>query len=74
MKLPKTVKYDTDPLEAGNYFFTAVGDVPPCIAGPSKDTLKRHLEDLVQCGYLDEYILDLEEDPKAGETPAETVD
>ena len=36
--------------------------------------LKRHLEDLVQRGYLDEYILALEEDPKVRETLAETID
>jgi len=32
------------------------------------------LEDLVQCGYLDEFIPGLEEDPKGEkEGPAETV-
>ena len=36
--------------------------------------LKGHLEDLVQRGCLDEFILDLEEDPEVGETPAETID
>jgi len=36
--------------------------------------LKRHLEDLIQRGHLDEFILDLEEDPEVGEAPTETVD
>ena len=36
--------------------------------------LKKYLKNLVQRGYLDEFILDLEEDPEVGEAPAETVD
>ena len=30
--------------------------------------LKRHLEDLVQCEYLEEFVLDQEEDPEVGDT------
>ena len=37
-------------------------------------TLKRHLENLVQHGYLDEFILDLEKDCEVEKAPAETVD
>jgi len=36
--------------------------------------LKRHLEDLVQRGYLDEFILVQEEDPHVGDTPDEAID
>ena len=36
--------------------------------------LKRHLEDLVQRGYLEKFILDQEEDPEVGGTPAESID
>ena len=38
VKLPNTAKHDIDSLEAGNFFFTAVGDMPPSIIEPSKDT------------------------------------
>ena len=37
-------------------------------------SFKRHLEDLVQCGYLEEFVLDQEEDPEVGDTPAESID
>ena len=69
MKLSKTAKHDTDFLEAencsfhGNWGHAALH----CWA------LKRHLEDLVQCGYLNEFIFDLKEDPEVGETPTEIV-
>jgi len=36
--------------------------------------LKKHLKDLLQRGYLDEFILALEEDPEIGEAPVEIVD
>jgi len=35
--------------------------------------LKRHLEDLVQHGYLEEFVLDQGEDPEVGDTPAESI-
>ena len=35
--------------------------------------LKRHLEDLVQCEYLEEFILDQEKDPEVGDTPTESI-
>ena len=70
MKLPKIAKHDTDSLEAGNCSFHGNWGHTTLYCW----TLKRHLEDLVQCGYLNEFILDLEEDPKVREAPAETVD
>jgi len=36
--------------------------------------LKRNLEDLVQRGYLEEFVLDQEEDPEVEDTPAESID
>jgi len=30
--------------------------------------LRRHIKDLVQHGYLDEFVLDLEEGPEVGDT------
>ena len=70
MKLPKTAKHDTNPLEAGNCSFHSNRGHTTlhCWA------LKRHLKDLVQRGYLEEFILDLEEDLEVGETPADTID
>jgi len=70
VKLLKTTKHDTDSLEAGNCsFHDSRGHTTlHCCS------LKRHVEDLVQRGYLDEFVLDLKEDPEVGETPAEIVD
>ena len=70
MKLPKPAKYDTDFLKVGNCSFNESREHATlhCWA------LKKHLEDLVQRGYLDKFILNLEEDPEVGEAPAETVD
>jgi len=36
--------------------------------------LKRHLKNLVQCGYFEEFILDQEKDPEVRGTPAESID
>jgi len=69
VKLSKIAKHDTDSLEIGRCsFHDSRGHTTlHCWA------LKKHLEEVVQCGYLDEFILDSEEDPKVREAPAETV-
>jgi len=69
VKLSKTAKHDSDPLKSGRCSFQdSRGHAAlHCWA------LKRHLEDLVQRGYLDEFILDLEEDSEGGKASAETV-
>ena len=36
--------------------------------------LKKHLNDLVPRGYLDEFVLDQEKDPEVGDTPDEVID
>jgi len=36
--------------------------------------LKKHLEDLIHCEYLDEFILDLEEDSVVREILVQSVD
>ena len=36
--------------------------------------LKKHLEDLVQRGYVDKFVLDQEEDPEVGDIPGEVID
>ena len=36
--------------------------------------LNRHLEDLVQREYLEEFILNQDEDPEVVGTPAESID
>ena len=59
VKLPKTAQHDTDSLKVGNCSFQGSQRQ----ATLHHWALKRHLEDLVQCGHLDEFILDLEEDP-----------
>ena len=67
---PKAVKHDTDSLKAENCsFHDSRGHVTlHCL------TLKRHLEDLMQRGYLDEFVLNSAEDPEVGRAPSETVD
>ena len=67
---PKPTKHDADPLEAGHCSFHG------CLGLATLHcwALKRHFEDLVQRGYLGEFILELEEDPKVRETPVESVD
>ena len=35
--------------------------------------LKRHIENLFQHGYLDEFVLDPEEGLEAGDTPDEAI-
>jgi len=70
VKLPKIVKHDTNFLEAGNCSFHGSRGHATlhCWA------LKKHLEDLVQHGYLNDFVLDSEEDPEVGEAPTEIVD
>ena len=63
-------KHDTDPLKAGHCsFHDSRGHATlHCWA------LKKHIKDLVQRGYLDEFILELDENPEVGETLAESID
>ena len=71
VRLPKPSKHDLDLLEARGHcsFHGSWGHATlHCWA------LKRHLEDLVQRGYLEEFILDQEEDPEVGDTPSESID
>ena len=58
MKLPKLAKHDTDFQEAENFSFHDSRRHATLHCWP----LKRQLENLVQRGYLDEFIFDLEED------------
>ena len=69
MKLPMTAKHDPDSLKAGSCSFhdNRGHATMHCWA------LKRYLKDLVQRGYLDEFIFSLEEDPEGGKAPIETV-
>ena len=70
VKLPKPVKHDTDSLKAGNCsFHGSRGHATRyCWA------LKRHLKNLIQRGYLEEFIIYLEEHPEVREAPMGTVD
>ena len=62
-------KHDPDFLKAGSCSFYSSQGYATVYCG----ALKWHLEDLIRQGYLDEFILDSEEDPEVGEAPAETV-
>ena len=69
VRLSKPSKHDTDLLEAGHCSFYGSQGYPSLYCW----ALKRHLEDLILCGYLEEFILDLEEDPEVRDTPAEST-
>ena len=70
VKHSKLAKQDTESSKAGGCSFHGIREHATlhCWA------LKRHLEDLVQRGYLDEFFLNADESPEAGEAPSETVD
>ena len=71
VKLLKTTKHDTNFLKVGNYFFfydNRGNAILHCWA------LIRHFEDLVQYEYLNEFVLNSEEDPEVRQALAETVD
>jgi len=70
LKLPKTARHDPGALEAESCSFHGSWGhaTVQCWA------LKRHLEDLVRRGHLDEFIFDSEVDPEVGEVSAEMVD
>ena len=40
---------------------------------PELLALRRHVDDLVQCEYLDEFVLNQEEDSKVRDTPDEVI-
>ena len=71
VRLPNPNKRDPDPLEAGGHysFHDIQGHITLNCLG-----LRRLIEDLVQRGYLDEFVFNLEEDPKVGDTPDEAID
>jgi len=70
VRLSKPSKHDPDLLEAGGYYFFhgSWGHATLHCWG-----LRRHLE-IVQCGYLEEFVLDQEEDPEVEDHTAESID
>ena len=71
MRLSKPSKRDSDPLEVGGHcsFPNIRGHVTlNCWA------FRKHIKDLVQRGYLDEFVLELEEDLEVRDTPDEVID
>jgi len=69
-KLLKTTGRDSDYPEVGSCsFHSSRGH-----ATEHYWALKRHLEGLIQRGYLDEFILGPKEYPEIEETPSEIVD